>query len=69
MTWTMADLLGAKAVVVVKECSTGKTMYATKVAAQQALAQLPAERERTHQHAYRCQFCERYHFGHRRGGR
>ena len=65
MGWTIGDYLGDKALVVRHECPTAKTPFDTRALAHAALAKLP--KGRTKMSVFRCGYCEKYHFGHRRG--
>ena len=47
-------------------CPTGKQPFATKAAAQAALKKInPSQRH--NMKSFRCNFCDQYHLGHRRG--
>jgi len=66
MSFTLRQLLGTKALVVIDECPTGKRPFTTKADADQALRRInPTQRARMH--FFRCGYCERYHIGHPRG--
>jgi hypothetical protein len=66
MAFTLRDLLGPHAPVIIDECPSGKPPFPTKAAAQHALR--PINRlQRPPMQAYRCDYCERYHIGHSRG--
>jgi hypothetical protein len=62
---TLRELLGSKAPVVVANCPTGKTPYASKREATAHLRRMHGHR--TPMHAYCCGFCRAWHLGHRRG--
>lgn len=47
-------------------CPTGKKAYPTKAAARKAL-QLINITQRRNMRAFRCNYCDQYHLGHRRG--
>jgi len=71
MSFTLRQLLGDRALVVIRECPTGKHVYPTKDAARRAAAAI--NRVHVHRadrcrpmHAYRCAYCDRFHLGHRR---
>jgi hypothetical protein len=68
MGFTLRQIVGAKVaddLTPVSNCPTGKTAYASKREARLALIGL--NRKQTRMKHYRCQFCENYHLGHRRG--
>jgi hypothetical protein len=62
---TLRELLGTKALVVDHTCPSGKTPYDTKRAAAAHVRRMPGHR--TLMHPYRCDFCDCWHLGHRRG--
>jgi hypothetical protein len=71
MAFTMRELLGDRAPVIVDECPTGKHIYREKADARRAAVAI----NRVHVHqadrcrpmrAFRCAYCDRYHLGHRR---
>lgn len=47
-------------------CPTGKIPYASKAKARQA-SRLANTVQRNAMHSYRCDLCDHYHLGHRRG--
>ena len=73
MGFTLSDILGASTVDalrdtlgVVHQCPTGKTAFTSKAEADRALRRINPT-QRTTMTRFRCDYCERYHLGHRRG--
>jgi hypothetical protein len=73
MGFMLRDILGANTVDVLRDtlgvdrqCPTGKTAFMSKAEADRAL-RLINPTQRTTIQRYRCDYCEQFHLGHRRG--
>lgn len=68
MGFKLADLITNADQFDVYECPTGKKGFDTKEQAKKALRKVNSSMRHT-MRAFRCDYCERYHLGHRRGAR
>ena len=68
MTFNMRDLISNPDRFDVYQCKTNKTGFDTKKDAQAALRLINPTIRHT-MRSYRCDWCDRYHLGHRRGQR
>ncbi len=67
-SFTLKQILGDKAPVVIEECPTGKSPFISKQAARDAARRYGRHKNtRTEMRPFRCAICDRYHIGHKRG--